>query len=140
MAEMVLKQMLRERNIEGIDVDSCATSREEIGNGIYPPAKACLECHGIRLGRHVARQITSADIAESDMIFVMDRNNLRNLERMFGRDVACADNVRMLILVATEKLQTLGTQGTLRLHITMSLQVVRKLSAILRQKLSYETL
>ncbi len=97
MAEMVLKQMLRERNIEGIDVDSCATSREEIGNGIYPPAKACLERHGIRSGRHVARQITSADIAESDMIFVMDRYNLRNLERMFGRDVACADNVRMLM-------------------------------------------
>ena len=97
MAEMVLKQMLRERNVEGVEVDSCATSREEIGNGIYPPAKACLERHGVSLERHVARQITLGDIAESDMIFVMDKNNLRNLEHMFGRDVACAGKIRMLM-------------------------------------------
>lgn len=97
MAEMVLKQMLRERGIVGVDVDSCATSREEIGNGIYPPAKACLERHGIRMENHVARQITSEDIAESDMIFVMDRNNQRNLERMFGSVVAGNDKIRMLM-------------------------------------------
>lgn len=97
MAEMVLKQMLRERGIEDVDVDSCATSCEEIGNGIYPPAKACLECHGINIENHCARQITLDDIAESDMIFVMDKNNLRNLEHMFGRDMACAGKIRMLM-------------------------------------------
>lgn len=58
---------------------------------------AVLERHGVSLERRVARQITLGDIAESDMIFVMDKNNLRNLEHMFGRDVACAGKIRMLM-------------------------------------------
>jgi len=99
MAEMIMKQMLREKGREGVVVDSCATSREEIGNDIYPPAKTCLSRHNIRSEEHCARQITLQDINESDLVFVMDRNNIRNLERMFGEEVAGQEKIKMLMEV-----------------------------------------
>ena len=43
MAEFILKEMVRQRGIaEELHIESAAVSTEEIGNSIYPPAKACL--------------------------------------------------------------------------------------------------
>ena len=40
MAEYVMKQLVRERGMENeFRIDSAATSREEIGSGVYPPAR-----------------------------------------------------------------------------------------------------
>lgn len=80
MAEMIFKKMVadagREREFE---IASAATSTEEIGNDIYPPAKECLRRHGIPFTRRGARQMTKADYAYYDRIYVMDQNNLRYL-------------------------------------------------------------
>ena len=47
MAEMILRQMVAEAGLTDVVIDSCATSTEEIGNSIYPPAKRCLQAHGV---------------------------------------------------------------------------------------------
>lgn len=87
MAEMVLKKILRENGFEGkVEVVSRATSDEEIGNPIYPPARAVLESHGIPYERREATKIKSSDYFEYDMIIGMDSANIRNMKRIFGGD------------------------------------------------------
>ena len=78
-AEFIAKQMLKEENIQQIMVISRATSREEIGNDIYPPMKKALIRHGIEFGPHQAKQITQEDYEWADEIYYMDRNNLNYL-------------------------------------------------------------
>ena len=65
-------------------IDSCATSREEIGNDIYPPAKRCLSAHGVPFTRHAARQIIKEDYANFDLILCMEEYNIRNLRQTLG--------------------------------------------------------
>ena len=81
-AEMIMKQLLRERNITGIQVDSAATSREEIGNDIYPPMKRVLTARGIRCEAHAARQLTARDGEAYDLIIGMDQENLIRMSRI----------------------------------------------------------
>lgn len=63
---------------------SRATSREEIGNDIYPPMKRVLYAHNVNFKRHYATQITTQEFLEADYIFYMDDHNLYYLERLFG--------------------------------------------------------
>ena len=85
MAEMVMRHLLLQQNLEkDWEIDSCATSCEEIGNDIYPPAKRCLTQHGIPFTRHYARQITAADYDHFDLILCMEEYNIRNLRRVLG--------------------------------------------------------
>lgn len=87
MAEFVLKQKVAERGLsERFEIASVATSREEIGNPVYPPARRMLAEHGIACDGKTARQMTRADYAHYDYIIAMDRNNLRNLQRLLGPD------------------------------------------------------
>lgn len=87
MAEFVLKDMVRKRGCEDLfEIASAATSREEIGNPVYPPARAKLAEHGISCSGHHARQMTKADYDRSDMIICMDENNVRNAVRICGKD------------------------------------------------------
>ena len=80
MAEMIMKKMVADRNLaDAFEIASAATSTEEIGNDIYPPAKDCLRHHNIPFTRRRARQMTVADYNYYDHIFVMDDNNLRFL-------------------------------------------------------------
>lgn len=88
MAEFVMKKLVSDAGREAdFEIDSGATSTEEIGNDMYPPAKRCLRAHGVPFERRQARQITQADCDYYDRIFVMDRNNLRWLQ-MLGLRVA----------------------------------------------------
>lgn len=85
MAEMVMRHLVAESGREDeFVIDSCATSREEIGNDIYPPAKRCLTAHGVPFTRHAARQITKDDYETFDMILCMEEYNIRNLHRVLG--------------------------------------------------------
>ena len=87
MAEFVLKQKVAERGLsELFEIASAATSREEIGNPVYPPARRMLAQHGIACDGKTARQMTRADYAHYDYIIAMDSNNLRNLQRLLGPD------------------------------------------------------
>ena len=85
MAEFVMKKLVRQAGREGeFEIASAATSREEIGNDIYPPAKRCLSAHGIPYEKHAARQILPKDVLYYDYIIAMEAYNLGNLRRLLG--------------------------------------------------------
>ncbi|MBR4391838.1 MAG: low molecular weight phosphotyrosine protein phosphatase [Bacteroidales bacterium] len=87
MAEFVMKRLVEEEGVEDrFEIASAATSTEEIGNPIYPPARRKLAEHGIGCQGKTARQMTLDDYHHYDRIIAMDHNNLRNLRRMFGDD------------------------------------------------------
>ncbi len=86
MAEMILKQLVRERRLQGYVIDSAAVSREEIGHGVYPPARRELAAHGVRCEDHRARQITAADYDAWDYLIGMDMSNITRMLRIFGGD------------------------------------------------------
>ena len=88
MAEMVMRHLVAEAGREDeFVIDSCATSREEIGNDIYPPAKRCLSAHNVPFTRHAARQITKADYDNFDHILCMEEYNIRNLRHTLGMNL-----------------------------------------------------
>lgn len=87
MAEFVMKKLVGERGLENeFEIASAATSTEEIGNPVYPPARRKLAEHGIGCQGKTARQMTSDDYRHYDLIIVMDHNNVRNLRRLLGDD------------------------------------------------------
>lgn len=87
MSMFVLKDMVKKRGIEDkFEIASAATSREEIGNPVYPPARRKLAEHGISCDGYHARQMTKADYDHYDIIICMDHNNVRNIHRITGGD------------------------------------------------------
>ena len=87
MSEFIMREMVRQRGLSDlIGVDSAATSWEEIGNDMYPPAKRKLIEEGIPFERRHARQITRADYDRYDLIICMERYNLRNISRIIPND------------------------------------------------------
>ena len=91
MAEFIFKKMIAERGLEGeFFVSSSATSREEIvgnvGNPVYPPARAELLRHGIDPKGKRAVQITREDYDKYDLLITMDSMNVRNLMKIIGSD------------------------------------------------------
>lgn len=96
MAEMIMRHLVAKEfsntNCQlSIVIDSCATSREEIGNDIYPAAKRCLSAHNIPFTRHAARQITRNDYEAFDIILCMEDYNIRNIRRVLGEDIMQRD-------------------------------------------------
>ncbi len=87
MAEFVMKHLVaRAGKTQDYEIASAATSTEEIGNGVYPPARRKLAEHGISCEGKTARQITRHDYERYDHIIGMDTYNMRNMERTFGGD------------------------------------------------------
>lgn len=87
MAECVLKHMVKNQGRAGdFFVDSAATSREEIGNPIYPPAVRKLKAEGVPLTGHRAVQMTREDYDKYDLLLAADSANVRNMTRIAGGD------------------------------------------------------
>lgn len=87
MAEFVMKDLVKQAGLEGqFQIASAATSTEEIGNSVYPPARRKLAEHGISCAGKTARQLTKADYAQYDLLIGMDRANIRNMNRICGGD------------------------------------------------------
>lgn len=88
MAEFVMKALVRSRGLEEeYHIESAAVSDEETGNPIYPPAKRCLNQHGVPFDNSKrARKITPADYARFDRIICMDASNLRLIRRIIPSD------------------------------------------------------
>ena len=87
MAQCVMDQMLIQRGLKGrVSADSAATSTEEIGNPIYPPAARKLREKGVPVLPHAARQMTPANYKEYDLLIGMDDANIRNMNRIAGGD------------------------------------------------------
>lgn len=88
MAEAVMKALVRAQGLEHeYHIESAAVSGEETGNPIFPPAKRCLRQHGIPYdeGKR-ARKVVSADYGRFDRIIIMDRSNMRLLQRIIPDD------------------------------------------------------
>ena len=87
MAEFVMKDLVRKAGLEDeYYIESAATSTEEIGNEVYPPAKRKLAEHGISCKGKTARQLTRRDYDHFDLLIGMDTWNIRNMTRMCGGD------------------------------------------------------
>ena len=100
MAEFIMKKMVRERGLDReFVIASAATSREELGNPVYPPAKRILFRHGITCNGKTAVQMTRADYGKYDYIVAMDKQNLRNITRIIGND---SENKESLLLDLTD--------------------------------------
>ena len=87
MAEFVMKDLVKKAGLASqFHIESAATSREEIGNPVYPPARRKLAEHGISCEDHAARQLTNRDYDEYDLLIGMDQANLRDMYRICGGD------------------------------------------------------
>lgn len=83
MAEYVMKKLVKDAGREReFEIASAATSREELGNPVYPPARAELARHGIGCKGHAARQMTRADYDHYDYLVYMEPWNKRNMLRI----------------------------------------------------------
>lgn len=89
MAEFVMKDLVKKAGLEDqFQIASAATSAEEIGNPVYPPARRKLAEHGIGCEGHSARQLTGHDYDDYDLLIGMDQANLRNMRCICGGDPA----------------------------------------------------
>ena len=87
MAEFVMKDLVRKAGLEAqFHIESAATSTEEIGNPVYPPARRKLAEHGINCAGKTSRQLTGTDYDQYDLLIGMDRANIRNMNRICGGD------------------------------------------------------
>ena len=87
MAEFVMKDMVRKAGLENqFHIASAATSGEELGNPVYPPARRKLAEHGIDCSGKTARRLRKSDYTQYDLLIGMDQANLRNMHRMCGGD------------------------------------------------------
>lgn len=87
MAEFIMKNLVREAGLENdFLIESAATSTEEIGNDMYPPAKAKLRQEGIPFTKRAARQIRASDYERYDLMIGMDRANISNMCRCWNGD------------------------------------------------------
>jgi protein-tyrosine phosphatase len=87
MAEFVMKRLVEEAGrADEFEIASAATSTEEIGNPVYPPARRKLAEHGISCAGKTARQLRRSDYDHYDLLIGMDQYNLQNMQRMCGGD------------------------------------------------------
>ena len=87
MAEFVMKDLVEQAGLKSrFHIESAATSTEELGNPVYPPARRKLAEHGISCAGKTARQLKSSDYDRFDLLIGMDRANLRNMQRICGGD------------------------------------------------------
>ena len=87
MAVFVMTDLVnRAGQADAFQIASAATSTEETGNPVYPPARRKLAEHGIGCAGKTARQLTREDYAQYDLLIGMDRANLRNMNRLWGGD------------------------------------------------------
>lgn len=103
MAEFVMRELVRRAGAQkSIQVDSAATSREEIGNDVHPGTRRVLEREGIPCGHHRSRQMGPADYSRFDYLVGMDAENLAGMYRLllgqkgygWSWDSVSADEVR----------------------------------------------
>ena len=96
MAEFVMKDLVGKAGLTAdYLIASAATSTEEIGNEVYPPARRKLAEHDISCKGKTARQMTRSDYDRYDLLIGMDTWNIRNMNRICGGDPE--GKIRMLM-------------------------------------------
>jgi len=87
MAQSMFQDMVNKMGLSGrFEIDSAATSREEIGNGPHYGTVSKLRSVGIPVIPHRARQMTRADYEYYDYLIGMDSYNISNMTRIAGGD------------------------------------------------------
>ena len=87
MAQSVFTHMVKQKGLEDIfEIDSAATSREEIGNAPHYGTVCKLKQEGIPVVSHRARQMTRKDYEYYDYLIGMDTANIRNMNIIAGGD------------------------------------------------------
>lgn len=87
MCEFIMKDMVKKRGVgDRFLIESAATSSEELGNPVYPPAKKKLAEHGIGCAGKTARRLRSDEYEDWDLFIGMDTENIRNMLRLFHND------------------------------------------------------
>ena len=87
MAQCVMQHLVDEVGLShAFEIDSAATTNEEIGNPIYPPARKKLIAEGIPLIAHRARRITRSEAPSWDLIVCMDEENMWHLRRILDNE------------------------------------------------------
>lgn len=87
MAQSVMTHLTAQAGLaREFQIDSAATSREEIGNPIHPGTRKKLQAEGIPVIPHTAVQMRRQDYADYDLLIPMDRQNFRNVYRIVGDD------------------------------------------------------
>lgn len=89
MAEYILKSLDQNNDFY---IESKATTRDSIGEDIYPPVKEILNNHNIPYHKHKSRQIVSDDYYFFDFIICMDQENLDDLKHLLPSN----DKTRLL--------------------------------------------
>lgn len=85
MAEFVMKDLVAKAGLsDQFHIESAATSTEEIGNPVYPPARRKLAEHGISCEGKTARRLRREDYGRYDLLIGMDQENLWNMRRICG--------------------------------------------------------
>ena len=86
-AHYVFQQMVEQAGLgDSVVIDSAATSREEIGNPVYPPMERTLRSHGVPILGHRARQLRKEDYKNFDLLIGTDDENLYYMNRICGGD------------------------------------------------------
>jgi len=87
MAEFIMKDLVEKAGRDSeFYIESAATSTEELGNSVYPPARRKLAEHGINCKGKTARQVRQSDYEAFDLIVCMDHYNIRNIARIIPED------------------------------------------------------
>ena len=87
MAEFVMRDLVEREGLgDRFEIASAATSNEEYGNPVYPPARRKLAEHNISCEGKTARQLRREDYQSWDLLIGMDDSNLRNMRRICGGD------------------------------------------------------
>lgn len=87
MCESVMAYQIEKKGLSDvIEVQSAATSREEIGNGPHYGTVGKLRQVGIPVVPHRAVQMTKADYDKYDFLIGMDDWNIRNMTRIADGD------------------------------------------------------
>lgn len=87
MAQFVFQDMVNKCGKQSeFQIDSAATSREEIGNGPHYGTVRKLNEIGVPVLHHRARQMTRQDYSQYDYLIGMDAANIRNMNRIAGGD------------------------------------------------------
>lgn len=96
MAEFIMKDLVKKAGLEQeFQIESAATSQEEIGNPVYPPVCQLLKEQGIDCSGKTAKQLHNWDYEKYDLLIGMDQQNLRNMYRICGGDFA--DKMHLLM-------------------------------------------
>ncbi|MCH5250570.1 MAG: low molecular weight phosphotyrosine protein phosphatase [Lachnospiraceae bacterium] len=87
MAESVMTYIVRQQRLDSqFQINSAATSREEIGNTPHYGTVGKLRSLGIPVIPHRAVQMTKEDYNKYDYLIGMDQMNIRNMMRILGND------------------------------------------------------